>query len=219
MLVAFDLDGTLVDSSIDLADAGNALLASYDQLPLPTGAVVAMVGDGARELVRRLLTARGIDESLDVALSRFLAFYDERLLATTLPYDGIVALLDDLARRTRLAVLTNKPAAFSERLLTGLGLRSYFSDVVGGDSAFSRKPSPDGLIALIEKAGVSPERALMVGDSVADLRTARLAGARACLVRYGFGFVQVPDVERDQAAFVVDHPHEIAAIVDQLMAS
>jgi phosphoglycolate phosphatase len=100
MLVAFDLDGTLVDSSIDLADAGNALLASYDQLPLPAAAVVAMVGDGARELVRRLLTARNIDESVDVALSRFLALYDERLLATTRPYDGIVALLDDLARRT-----------------------------------------------------------------------------------------------------------------------
>src|SRR5262249_41558199 len=125
MLVAFDLDGTLVDSSGDLADAGNALLESYGTAPLPPRAVVAMVGDGARELVRRLITASGLDVPLDEALERFLAFYNDRLLATTRPYDGVVLLLEQLKTRARLAVLTNKPSAPSERILSGLGLREY----------------------------------------------------------------------------------------------
>jgi len=219
MLVAFDLDGTLVDSSGDLADSGNALLASYGAPPLPAGAVVAMVGDGARELVRRLLTARGLETPLDAALSKFLELYDERLLATTRLYDGIVPLLEHLHTRARLAVLTNKPSAPSERLLSGLGIRDFFDDVIGGDATFGRKPNPEGLVALMKRASVEPARTLMVGDSVTDLRTARQAGVPACLVRYGFGFAQVPEGESATAAFVVDRPDEIAAIVDRLTAS
>src|SRR5262249_42321359 len=121
MLVAFDLDGTLVDSSGDLADAGNALLESYGAAPLPPSAVVAMVGDAARELVRRLITASGLAAPRDEPLERFLAFSDDRLLATTRPYDGIVLPLEQLKTRARLAVLTNKPLAPSERILSGLG--------------------------------------------------------------------------------------------------
>ena len=128
MLVAFDLDGTLVDSSGDLADSGNALLAGYGASRLPSNAVVAMVGDGARELVRRLLTAGALDVPLDEALERFLALYDERLLATTVPYDGMLALLDGLKSRARLAVLTNKPIVPSERILRGLARGSSRRD-------------------------------------------------------------------------------------------
>ena len=219
MLVAFDLDGTLVDSSGDLASSGNALLESYGAAPLPARAVVGMVGDGARELVRRLLAATGVEVPLDEALARFLAFYDERLLATTRPYDGIIALLEHLRSHARLAVLTNKPLGPSERLLSGLGLREYFDDVIGGDAAFGRKPSPDGLLALLDRARVPPSRALMVGDSLTDLRTAHGAGVPACLVRYGFGFALVPDNDSATAAFLVDRPEEIATIVERLMAS
>lgn len=219
MLVAFDLDGTLVDSSGDLADSGNALLASYGASPLPTRAVVAMVGDGARELVRRLLKTGGLDVPLDEALARFLAFYDERLLATTIPYDGMTALLEDLRTHARLAVLTNKPLAPSERILRGLGLRDFFDDVIGGDSDFGRKPNPDGLIALMDRAAVPPAQTLMVGDSVTDLRTARAAGASACVARYGFGFAQMPADELQGAAFLVDRPLDIAAVVGRFRAS
>ena len=219
MLVAFDLDGTLVDSSGDLADSGNALLASYGASPLPTRAVVAMVGDGARELVRRLLNAGGLDVPLDEALARFLAFYDERLLATTIPYDGMTAVLEDLRADARLAVLTNKPIAPSERILRGLGLRDFFDDVIGGDSDFGRKPNPDGLIALMDRAAVPPAQTLMVGDSVTDLRTARAAGASACVVRYGFGFAQMPADELQGAAFLVDRPLDIAAVVARFRVS
>jgi phosphoglycolate phosphatase len=219
MLVAFDLDGTLVDSSGDLADSGNALLAGYGASRLPSTAVVAMVGDGARELVRRLLTAGALDVPLDEALERFLALYDERLLATTVPYDGMPALLDDLKSRARLAVLTNKPLVASERILRGLGLREFFDDVIGGDSDFGRKPNPDGLLALMDRAGASAAETLMVGDSVTDLRTARAAGTAACMARYGFGFAQMPADELGGAAYLVDRPGEIASVVSRFTAS
>jgi len=219
MLVAFVLDGTLVDSSGDLADSGNALLAGYGASRLPSKAVVAMVGDGARELVRRLLTAGALDVPLDEALERFVALYDERLLATTVPYDGMPALLDDLKSRARLAVLTNKPLVPSERILRGLGLREFFDDVIGGDSDFGRKPNPDGLLALMDRAGASAAETLMVGDSVTDLRTARAAGTAACVARYGFGFAQMPADELEGATYLVDQPGEIAAVVSRLTAS
>jgi phosphoglycolate phosphatase len=219
MLVAFDLDGTLVDSSGDLADSGNALLAGYGASPLPSKAVVAMVGDGSRELVRRLLTAGALDVPLDEALERFLALYDQRLLTTTVPYEGMPALLDDLKSRARLTVLTNKPIAPTERILRGVGLREYFDDVIGGDSDFGRKPNPDGLFALMDRAAASAAETLMVGDSVTDLRTARAAGTAACVARYGFGFAQMPADELQGATYLVDQPAEIAAVVSRLTAS
>ena len=143
-IVVFDLDGTLVDSSRDLAAAGNATLAAYDHPPLPDARVVAMVGDGARELVRRLLAATGLQVSLDEALERFLACYDERLLATTRPYDGVIATLEALKSTTHLTVLTNKPESATRRLLERLELAHYFRDHIGGDSPYGRKPDPAG---------------------------------------------------------------------------
>ncbi len=213
-LVAFDLDGTLVDSSQDLADAGNALLASYGQASLPPDAIVRMVGDGARELVRRLLAASGAGVPLDEALDRFLAFYGERLLATTRPYPGIHDVLDNLASAgCRLAVLTNKPTEATVRLLEGLKLDRYFSDVIGGDGPFPRKPDPQGLAHLVARAAIGATDALMVGDSVTDLRTARAAGVPACLARYGFGFAQVPEGELAGARYLIDSPVQLLDVI------
>jgi phosphoglycolate phosphatase len=208
-LVVFDLDGTLVDSSRDLADAGNATLATYDRPPLPEAEVVAMVGDGARELVRRLLTAASLDVSLDEALERFLRCYDERLLATTRPYDGVISTLEALKETTRFAVLTNKPEAASRRLLEGLELAHYFCDVIGGDSPYGRKPDPRGLFALLGRYDVPTEEALMVGDSMNDLLVAEAAAVPMCFARYGFGYQQVLEPDRMRAAHTIDAPEEL----------
>ena len=216
-LVVFDLDGTLVDSARDLADAGNALLAGHGITPLPRAQIVRMVGDGARELVRRLLAASALHVPLDSALERFLEEYDRRLVATTRPYDGTVEMLDRVATIARLAVLTNKPEYATTRLLAALDLNRYFADVIGGDSAVARKPDPAGLRSLVERAGLRSTRALMVGDSVADVRTAVAAAVPACLTRYGFGFAQVPKDERSAVAYEVDRPSEIATIVERLV--
>jgi phosphoglycolate phosphatase len=211
--VVFDLDGTLVDSARDLAAAGNALLAEYARPPLPDEAIAAMVGEGARVLVQRLFEAAEVEAPVDEGLARFLAAYDGRLLETTRPYDGIPELLDALAqRRLSMAVLTNKPRAMSQRLVEGLGLAHYFTDVYGGDGPFPRKPDPAGLIHLRDAAG---GRALLVGDSPADLHTALAAGVPACLVRYGFGFAKLSDGERSQATWIVDQPQELLALVEQ----
>jgi phosphoglycolate phosphatase len=213
VLFVFDLDGTLVDSSRDLADAGNDVLHLYECPPLPHDQVVAMVGDGARELVRRLIAAGGIDASLDEALAQFLECYDRRLLETTRPYDGVFTLLDALASKARLAVLTNKPGAATERLLEGLELRHYFSDVIGGDSPYGRKPDPSGLFALLARADVRSEDALVVGDSMNDLLVAEAAQVPMCFARYGFGYRQVADEDRLRAAHSIDAPEELIELV------
>lgn len=212
-LFVFDLDGTLVDSSQDLADAGNAVLELYQRPPLPRDQVVAMVGDGARELVRRLIAAAGIDAPLDEALATFLDCYDQRLLATTRPYDGVSSTLEALASEARLAVLTNKPDAATHRLLDGLDLLPFFSDVIGGDSPYGRKPDPRGLFALLARADVATENALMVGDSMNDLLVAEAATVPMCFARYGFGYVQVREEDRLRAAHTIDAPEELVDLL------
>jgi phosphoglycolate phosphatase len=212
-LFVFDLDGTLVDSSQDLADSGNAVLEIYGRSPLPREEIVSMVGDGAGELVRRLIAAGDIDAPLDEALATFLECYDQRLLATTRPYDGVFTTLEALAPVTRLAVLTNKPEAATFRLLEGLELRHYFSDVIGGDSPYGRKPDPRGLFALLARADVATENALMVGDSINDLLVAEAACIPMCLARYGFGYRQIPDADRLRAAHTIDAPEELIELV------
>jgi phosphoglycolate phosphatase len=216
MLLAFDLDGTLVDSSRDLADSANALLVSYAAAPLEDPSVIRMVGEGAAVLVARLMAARGIEADPAEALARFLAFYDERLLAHTQPYAGIPAALDELRGWARLAVLTNKPGAATARILDGLGLRPAFDWVIGGDAAIGRKPDPAGLRWLVCEAGADAESAVMIGDSLIDLRTAQNAGTHVCLTRYGFGFASCPpDAFRGDELFV-DAASELPAVLRTL---
>jgi phosphoglycolate phosphatase len=187
-LIVFDLDGTLIDSRRDLADSANALLATFDAAPIPDDAVVAMVGEGARRLVGRVLDAAGVTTDVDVALERFLAIYDRRLTNHTRLYEGVAETVGALADRgVAMAVLTNKPQAPSDRLLDHFGLARHFIGVIGGDTAHGRKPDPGGLSALMREAGEPPDATLMVGDSWVDIETARRAGARACFADYGFG--------------------------------
>lgn len=187
-LVVFDLDGTLIDSRRDLADAANALIAEHGGAPLPVDAVAGMVGEGAALLVRRALAAAGVTLDVERDLRRFLELYDERLLAHTRPYDGTREMLEALSARLPLAVLTNKPQHHTDAVLRGLDLSGYFRLVIGGDTAHGRKPDPAGLRFIISTTGTAQDDALMVGDSAIDLKTARAAGVRVCLVRYGFGF-------------------------------
>lgn len=204
-LVVFDLDGTLVDSSVDIANAANALVEELGGAPLPAAEIVDMVGEGAPLLVRRALGAAFLDPETPGALERFLVLYDTRLLVHTAPYDGMIDALNWIGARVPMSVLTNKPARATGLMLEGLGLRRYFREVIGGDTARGRKPDPAGLLHLASAAGVRPEDTLMVGDSPIDLATARNAGTRICLVRYGFGYRFSPaDFRGDE--LLVDTP-------------
>ncbi|MGE3469988.1 MAG: HAD-IA family hydrolase [Vicinamibacterales bacterium] len=184
-LVAFDLDGTLVDSVSDLASAASALTMELGGRALSAAEVVTMVGDGAGLLVRRALRAGGLDPETPGALDRFLALYDERLLETTRLYPGVRATLAHLEPLLPLAVLTNKPLTPALRVLEGLGVRTHFVDVIGGDGAWPRKPDPAGLRSLAAHAGGGP--VVLVGDSPVDAETADRAGAAFVLAAYGFG--------------------------------
>ena len=186
-LIAFDLDGTLVDSRRDLADSANDLIVELGGSPLPEDAIGRMVGEGAAVLVKRALIAAGVTD-LGAAVNRFLAIYDTRLLRHTRVYAGMDDVLRFAATLGRLAVLTNKPLAPSERILEGLGIRELFDFVIGGDGPLPRKPDPSSLEELIQEAGASAETSMLVGDSAIDHETAVRAGVRCCMVSFGFGF-------------------------------
>lgn len=176
-VVVFDLDGTLVDSSGDLAAAVRAALERIAPgTPPPSLAQVRdFIGNGARVLVERSLRAAGLDRPAEEVLPVFLECYGERLLDTTDLYPGARKALDALADR-RLAVLTNKPGDLSRRLLEALSLTARFERIVGGDDRPTRKPDPEGLLWILEQLGVGPEAAVMVGDSAVDVQTGRAAG-------------------------------------------
>lgn len=203
----------MVDSRRDIADAANALLVSCGAAPIPETDIGRMVGDGAARLVARAFKASRVELPRD-ALARYLACYDERLLNHTRPYHGMPAVLEALARRASLAVLTNKPIASTRRILEGLDLARYFAPeaVLGGDGPFPRKPDPEGLRHLIAAAHTDAASTLMVGDSAIDWRTARAAAAGVCLARYGFGFDTVPVHQLAPGEHVIDAPGELLSL-------
>ena len=211
----FDLDGTLIDSRQDLADAANAMLATYDAPPLPVAAVVAMVGEGARTLVSRVMAAAGRDGDVEVdeALERFLTAYDARLVATTAPYEGVRETLATLHASARVSVLTNKPQAATDRVLEELDLSRHIHAAMGGDTALGRKPEPAGLEALIAASDVAPAATVIVGDSWVDVATARAASIDACLVSYGFGYPGADPEHRGYARHTIASFAELTRFV------
>jgi phosphoglycolate phosphatase len=192
-LIAFDLDGTLIDSRRDLADSANELITELGGAPLPEETIGRMVGEGARVLVERALTKAGVvsgfsrtSSHLDDALARFLEIYDARLLRHTRLYDGVADMLRAARTIGRVALLTNKPLAPSVKILEGLGIRGLFDAVTGGDGPLGRKPDPAGLHALMREVGARAETTLLVGDSPIDHETAARADVRCCLVSFGY---------------------------------
>jgi phosphoglycolate phosphatase len=206
-LVVFDLDGTLVDSRTDIADSANLVLESCGAALLPEGVISRMVGEGAANLIARAFAAAGCEAPPD-ALERFVAVYNGRLTAHTRVYDGIPEVLDALHARVTLGVLTNKPIDGTREILSGLGLARFFAPerVLGGDGPHPRKPEPDGLRRLATEAGVSIEQTLLVGDSIIDWQTAKNAGARVCLARYGFGYEGFPQERLTAEDLAIDAP-------------
>jgi len=183
--VAFDLDGTLVDSRADLASSVNHVLRTMGLPELAPETLYGYVGEGAKVLVERALgPARRARFDEGVAL--FMDYYGAHLLDATVPYPGMVKVLDAAAAHgVALSVLTNKPIGFTRSILDGLGLTPCLIGVIGSDSLPVRKPDPAGLDALRELSGTSRERTLLVGDSAIDVMTARAGGVAFCGVAWG----------------------------------
>jgi phosphoglycolate phosphatase len=202
-LIAFDLDGTLIDSRRDLADSANQLIVELGGAPLPEQAVGRMVGDGARVLVDRALAATGLVDP-GHALPRFLQIYDTRLLNHTRPYPGVETAIEAARRGGRVTMLTNKPLHHTVRIVEALGWALLFDEVVGGDNPLGRKPEPQALLAMMSSAGVGTAQTMLVGDSKVDLDTARRAGVRCCLVSFGYGFESVDKAPIEGETIVKD---------------
>src|SRR5579859_905296 len=186
-LVIFDLDGTLIDSSRDLANAVNATRAHLGLAPIENETVYSYVGNGAPVLIRKALGPEYADEEVQSALEYFLAYYREHMLDNTVLYPGVREVLDEFRRAgLTMAVLTNKPVRFSQGIVDGLGLGAHFRRVYGGNSFEQKKPHPVGIETLMNEAGAAREETLMVGDSSVDVQTARNARVTACGVTWGF---------------------------------
>ena len=212
-LIAFDLDGTLIDSRRDLANAVNALLVEHGATALPESQVGRMVGDGAATLVARAFQAATLPQPPD-ALQRFLAIYTAHLTDYTKPYDGIERVLSALADRAALGIVTNKPIASTRTILERLDLARWFpaDRVLGGDGPFPRKPDPASLQHLMRSAGIDASRMLLVGDSLIDWRTARAASTSICVARYGFGFEAFPLDALTPGDLVIDAPEDLLRV-------
>jgi phosphoglycolate phosphatase len=212
-LLVFDLDGTLVDSSRDLAAATNAALqrVAPDRPPIPLEKIRAFVGEGARVLIERSLRHAGLERPVDEVLPLFLECYAECLLDTTRLYPGIFEALDKLDGST-LAVLTNKPGDMSRTVLEGLGVVSRFARVWGAGDVPERKPDPSGLRGLITELGSRKEGTWMIGDSPVDARTARAAGVRMAGVTWGLN----PDgLRREQPDLLVHDPADLVTLATE----
>lgn len=232
-LLIFDLDGTLIDSRLDLIHSVNAMLRHVGRPELADDVIASYVGDGAPVLVRRALFGQerlgqegngvgqegsGQDETLfKSALDYFLAYYRLHKLDHTTVYDGIPEVLAELAHasngaRRLMAVLSNKPVRPSQDIVQALGLGDYFMRVYGGNSFATKKPDPLGARTLLEETGVAPEQAMMIGDSGVDVLTGRNAGLWTCGVMYGFA---PHTLEAASPDVVVERPSDFADLFGQ----
>lgn len=211
MLIVFDLDGTLIDSSKDLSISMNATREHFGMTPLDAALIYSYVGNGAAVLVRRALGLEASQEMVEEGLRFFLKFYRAHALEHTKLYPGIREVVEELsASGHKLAVLTNKPVRISFDIVGALGLQKHFLRVYGGDSFVNKKPDAIGIKTLMEETDTCAHNALMVGDSSVDVQTARNAGIRSCGVAWGF---QPESFEIDRPDMLINHPSELLSVV------
>jgi phosphoglycolate phosphatase len=210
-LIIFDLDGTLIDSRLDLVHSVNAMLRNFGRPELPEELIASYVGDGAPMLVRRALGDPKHDTLLRQALEFFLTYYRAHKLDHTTVYEGIHDALGTLQNggERKMAVLTNKPVVPSRQIVEALGLAPFFVKVYGGNSFETKKPDPFGAQTLMQESGVAPESTAIVGDSSIDIITGRNAGIFTCGVTYGFAPHTLCEAPPD---VVVDAPEELTNV-------
>lgn len=184
--IIFDLDGTLIDSKLDLVHSVNATLRELKRLELPEEIISSYIGNGAPVLVAKSLGPDAAPTELDRALKFFLTYYEAHKMDHTCAYPGVAEALEHLSAMP-MAVLTNKPERISVRILEALGLAKYFRAIYGGNTFSTKKPDPLGVNTILREFSVRSNEALLIGDSEVDVQTARNAGNLSAIVNYGFG--------------------------------
>jgi phosphoglycolate phosphatase len=212
-LLIFDLDGTLIDSRLDLIHSVNAMLKHFKRPELPGDVIASYVGDGAPTLVRRALGDPRDEGVIKEGLEHFLGYYRVHKLDYTHAYDGIKEMLTVIRNSNgvsrQMAVLSNKPVIPSRAIVEALGLAKFFVHVYGGNSFSTKKPDPHGAQTILRETKNRPQEALMVGDSSVDVITGRNAALWTCGVTYGFAPHTLCEAPPD---VTVDKPQELAEI-------
>jgi phosphoglycolate phosphatase len=214
-LVIFDLDGTLIDSRLDLVHSVNAALRHIGRADLPDDVIAGYVGDGAPILIQRALGGDTVDESIvRQGLQFFLSYYREHKLDHTTVYEGVEGALARIQRGSngvprKMAVLSNKPVVPSRAIVEALGLGPFFVQIYGGNSFATKKPDPEGARKLLEEANVRAEEAVIVGDSHVDVETGRNAGLWTVGVSYGFA---PHSLQQSKPDVMVDKPQELSEV-------
>ena len=228
-LLVFDLDGTLIDSRLDLIHSVNAMLRHIERPELDGDVIASYVGDGAPTLVRRALRDTDDEVLLQKAMEYFLVYYRQHKLDHTTVYEGIPEVLACLANSSNglesnavppdgvppngvqrlMAVLSNKPVVPSRQIVQALGLGDFFVCVYGGNSFTTKKPDPLGVRAIMQETGVAADEALIIGDSAVDVLTGRNAGLWTCGVTYGFAPHSLEEAPPD---VLVETPRELGEL-------
>jgi phosphoglycolate phosphatase len=214
-LLVFDLDGTLIDSRLDLVHSVNAMLRHLGRPELAGDVIASYVGDGAPALMRRALGDTDDEALLRTALEYFLGYYRLHKLDHTTVYEGIPEALSGLAQPSNgvhrlMAVLSNKPVNPSRDIVQALGLGHFFVRVYGGNSFSTKKPDPLGVQTILQETGMAADETLMIGDSSVDVLTGRNAGLSTCGVAYGFAPRSLDEVVPD---VVVETPRELGELL------
>ena len=208
-LLIFDLDGTLINSALDLALAVNYMLETLEREIFSEDIIHGWVGNGALTLVKRALSgSRTVDENLDEAyvqkaLKIFLDYYEKNLCNATVPYPHVLSTLKTLKEKYTLAIVTNKPFAFVSPILKGLEMDGLFELILGGDSLSEKKPHPMPLLHVCEKLDISVADAVMVGDSKNDILAANACGMDSVGVTYGYNYGE--DIGVHKPSVVIDN--------------
>ncbi|RAK61000.1 phosphoglycolate phosphatase [Phenylobacterium hankyongense] len=221
--IAFDLDGTLVDTAPDLIGTLNVLLAEEGIAPLPLAEARPFIGRGARWMIERGFQAAGAPldaETVPLLFDRFIAYYLAHIADHSRPFPGAEAALATLRNAgARLSVCTNKRTDLSLALMDALDLTRLFDAVVGADATPAIKPDPRHLAAAVAAAGGSMDRAILVGDAATDAGAARAAGAGLILVSFGYTEIPAQDLAPDILIHHFDElPDACARLLDACRA-
>lgn len=189
-LIIFDLDGTLIDSSEDIAWCANSTLKALGKPEMPMKVIVGHIGWGVRPLLEKLMPDEPT-EAINEARGLFMEIYGSRLVVKTAPYPGVRQTLEHFeAAGKKMAIVTNKPVTLAQRILEILKLDPFFKAVLGGDSLQNKKPHPEPIEKVIRDLAAKAERSVIVGDSPVDCEAGKAAGAHTIGAAYGFRSIE-----------------------------
>ncbi len=211
-LIIFDLDGTLVNSSVDITNALNYAIGTCGPEKLTVEKTISLVGEGINKLIDRLLKERWADRK-GVVLDKFLEYYSKHLTDFTVPYPGVRETLEILTDYQK-TVISNKRTDLSVRVLENLELSGYFDIIWGSDSVTEKKPSPVPVLEMLKQLSCVPEEAVIVGDSNFDIEAGRAAGVKTVAVSYGYRDMHL----LKDADFIIDCMKDLPAKLDMLNA-